>query len=252
MSGRINRPAWVDLSSTDPEGSRSFYGALFGWNIEVNPDPQYGGYAIAKVGGTDVAGIGPSMTPGMPTFWNLYIGTTDAAALGEQVTAAGGTVVAPAFDVGDQGRMAVFQDPTGAFISAWQPAGMGSFLSDQPNSFGWGELNSRDLRKAIPFYESVFGWSTKGSEVAGTPAYTEFQQNGESVLGGQPMSDMVPPQVPSYWGIYFYVADADAAYQNALSLGATELVAPMDFPGGRFSIITDPQGGQVGLLRMRG
>ena len=33
------------------------------------------------------------------------------------VTAAGGTVVMAGMDVGDQGRMAVFQDPTGAFIS---------------------------------------------------------------------------------------------------------------------------------------
>jgi predicted enzyme related to lactoylglutathione lyase len=248
---RVNRPAWVDLSSTDAEGSRKFYGDLFGWNVEVNEDPQYGGYALAKVNGTDVAGIGPAQTPGMPTVWNLYIGTTDAAALGDKVAAAGGTVVAPAFDVGDQGRMAVFQDPTGAYISAWQPSAMFQFLSDHVNSFGWGELNTRDVDKAKAFYQQVFGWTTRESETGGAN-YNEFLQNGESVLGALPMGDMFPPEVPSYWAIYFYVDDVDAKFQKALSLGGREMVAPQDFPGGRFAIVSDPLGGSFGLLKMRG
>ena len=52
-------PAWVDLASSDAEASRSFYSKLFDWQVEVNPDPQYGGYGLAKTGGKDAAGIGP-------------------------------------------------------------------------------------------------------------------------------------------------------------------------------------------------
>ena len=63
----INGPAWVDLSSPDAGASRDFYGKLFGWNIEVNPDPQYGGYALAKINGVDVAGIGRSRRPTRPS-----------------------------------------------------------------------------------------------------------------------------------------------------------------------------------------
>ena len=117
-----NRPAWVDLSSSDPAASREFYSNLFGWQIEVTSDPQYGGYAMAKVGGKDVAGIGPKMAPEAPTAWNVYIGTSDAGEVAKKVEAAGGNVVMAPFDVGDQGKMAVFQDPSGAFISACQPA----------------------------------------------------------------------------------------------------------------------------------
>jgi len=54
---------WIDLSTKDAAGARDFYGTLFGWDIEVNPDPQYGGYALARIGGHDVAGIGPAMSP---------------------------------------------------------------------------------------------------------------------------------------------------------------------------------------------
>ena len=58
-----NKVAWVDLATKDAEGSRAFYSGLFGWDAEVNPDPQYGGYSVAKSGGHDVAGIGPAMDP---------------------------------------------------------------------------------------------------------------------------------------------------------------------------------------------
>ena len=57
-----NKPVWVDLSSSDPAASREFYSKLFGWNVEVNPDPQYGGYGMAKINGKDVAGIGSKMS----------------------------------------------------------------------------------------------------------------------------------------------------------------------------------------------
>ncbi|HEY5112876.1 MAG TPA: VOC family protein [Coriobacteriia bacterium] len=181
----VNKPVWVDLSSADPTASRAFYAGLFGWDVEVSADPQYGGYAVAKIGDKDVAGIGPTQSPEAPTAWMLYIGTSDAEDLAAQVRAGGGTVIAPPFDVGDQGRMAVFQDPSGAFISAWQPAGMNGFHTNAPNTFGWAELNSRGIEKAIPFYNHVFGWTHNTREMGeGMPPYTEFQVGSESVAGG--------------------------------------------------------------------
>jgi uncharacterized protein len=246
-----NRPAWIDLSSADAAGSREFYSKLFGWKIEVNPDPQYGGYGMATVGGNQVAGIGPKMDPNAPTAWNIYIGTSDAEDVAKKVQAAGGKVIMAPFDVGNQGKMAVFQDPTGAFISAWQPAQMGAFHAGQANTFGWAELNSRGVEKALPFYERVFGWKTKKSDMGeGVPAYFELQLGGESIAGAQEMNQMVPAEVPSYWMVYFGVADVDKSFETATGAGAKELVAPMDFPGGRFALLQDPQGAAFGLLKM--
>jgi uncharacterized protein len=249
----VNRPAWVDLSSSDPAASREFYSKLFGWQIEVTQDPQYGGYAMAKVGGQDVAGIGPKMSEQAPTAWSVYIGTQDADESARKVQAAGGNVIAPPFDVGDQGRMAVFQDPTGAFISVWQPRAMGGgFPSNAPNTFGWAELNSRGIEKAVPFYEQVFGWTAKTSEMGeGAPPYTEFQLEGQSVAGGMEMMPMVPAEVPSYWMVYFTVDDVDRSFENATRVGGQELMAAQDFPGGRFAIVRDPQGAVFGLLKMQ-
>jgi predicted enzyme related to lactoylglutathione lyase len=253
MADIANKPAWVDLSSSDASASREFYARLFGWDVEVNEDPQYGGYALARIGGKDAAGIGPQMDPNAPTAWSLYIGTDDIQALAERVSAAGGTVVMAPFDVGQQGRMAVFRDPAGAFISSWQGTRMGGFQTDAPNSFGWAELNARGVESALPFYTQVFGWQTKRSEMGeGEPPYTEFQIGGRSVAGAWEMNAMVPAEVPSYWQVYFQADDVDAAHRKALDLGGHEMVAPQDFPGGRFSIVSDPQGASFGLLKTNG
>jgi predicted enzyme related to lactoylglutathione lyase len=128
---------------------------------------------------------------------------------------------------------------------------MGAFHAGEPNTFGWAELSARGIDKAIPFYEKVFGWSAKRSDMGeGNPPYTEFQLGGESIAGGMEMMPMVPAEVPSYWMVYFTVDDIDKAHQKATQAGAREMMAPQDFPGGRFSIVSDPQGAVFGLLKM--
>src|SRR2546428_11936039 len=85
-----HKPIWLDLSSSDAAGSRDFYSKLFGWKIEVNPDPQYGGYGMAKIGGKDVAGIGPKMAPEAPNAWLVYIANPGAPGTPQEAKAAGG------------------------------------------------------------------------------------------------------------------------------------------------------------------
>jgi predicted enzyme related to lactoylglutathione lyase len=245
-----NRPAWIELSTADAEAARAFYARLFGWEIDVADDPQYGGYGIARIGEASTAGIGPKQSPDAPTVWGLYIGTDDVNALTETVKSAGGTILAEPFDVGDQGRMAVFADPTGAVISAWQAAGMRNWASHRPNAFGWAEVNARGVDQAIPFYERVFGWTSKTTPGDGdAPDYTEFQIDGHSIAGALELNPQMPAGVPSYWAVYFDVEDVDDAYQRALAAGGQEMLPPQDFPGGRFAFVTDPQGASFGLLK---
>jgi hypothetical protein len=248
-----NAPVWVDLSSTDAAKARDYYAKLFGWKVEVAPDPDAGGYALAKLNGKDVAGIGPAQTPDGPSAWMVYIGTKDADATARKVEAAGGKVIAPPFDVLKSGRMAVFQDPAGAFISAWQPHEMqGAQVMNEPNSFAWAELSARGIDKAKAFYTEVYGWGEKVSPMGeGQPPYTEFLLDGESIAGGMEMNSMVPAQVPSYWTVYFAADDVDKAFKKAVDAGGQEMLAPQDFPGGRFAILSDPQGAVFGLLKMK-
>jgi predicted enzyme related to lactoylglutathione lyase len=243
------KPAWVDLSSSDPAASRAFYAKLFGWDVEVSPDPRFGGYAMATIAGKEVAGIGPTMAAGQPTAWAVYVGTEDAADLAQKVQAAGGTVIAPPMDVGEAGCLAVFRDTIGAHISAWQPGQMGAFQHGGPNTYGWAELNARGLEAALPFYEKVFGWTEKTSEMGeGIPPYTEFLADGEAVAGAMEMAPTVPAEVPSFWMVYFSVASVDDVLKKGVASGAELMMGPTDYPGGRFAILRDPQGATFGLI----
>jgi hypothetical protein len=244
------KPVWIDLMCADTAAAGAFYAGIFGWDVAVNPDPQYGGYAMATLDGKDVAGIGPKQSPDAPAAWSLYLGVSDGDAAVTHIQAAGGTVVAPPFAVGDQGRMAVFTDNVGAFISTWEPAAMPGFHTGGPGTLAWVELNARGLDRAVAFYEAAFGWKTHTSAMPDGSAYVEFKVGDDSVAGAVEMSAMAPAEMPSYWLAYFGVEDVDAAFASALALGAHEMVPPTDMPDGRFAILSDPEGAVFGLLRM--
>ncbi len=81
------------------------------------------------------------------------------------------------------------------------------------------------------------------------PPYTEFHLGDHSIAGAMEMSPMAPAEMPSYWMVYFDVADVDDAFKRAIDAGATEMMAPGDYPGGRYAILSDPQGAMFGLLK---
>jgi predicted enzyme related to lactoylglutathione lyase len=119
--------SWAECSSGDVEGSKNFYSDLFGLDtIEMPLPPEAGGgsYWQWQKNGKNVAGLTPQQPQekeqGIPPHWNCYIAVDDAELVAKEAEQLGGTIVAPAFDVLDSGRMAVVMDPTGAAIGFWQ------------------------------------------------------------------------------------------------------------------------------------
>ena len=82
-------------------------------------------YTMFKLEGRDAAAaytLRPDQrSQGVPPNWMLYIAVNNADETVAKAQRLGGTVLAPAFDVMEYGRMAVFQDPTGAHFCIWQP-----------------------------------------------------------------------------------------------------------------------------------
>ena len=77
----------------------------------------------------------------MPPAWNSYITVESADEAAARASELGGTVHAPAFDVLDVGRMAVVQDPQGAYFMVWEPkAHIGAALVNAPGALSWNEL----------------------------------------------------------------------------------------------------------------
>lgn len=242
-------PCWVDLATGDLAAAKEFYPALFGWTGQVSPQPESGGYTFFQKNGLAVAGAGPPATAGQPAIWSTYIATDDADSVVNRVEAAGGQVLLGAFDVADQGRMAVLADPAGAAFSVWQPMAMrGAELFNEPGSLGWNELVTPDPTGARDFYELVFGWQPE-DRPAGPVPYTGWRLGDRIVAGMMPaLDDNWPANLPAYWAIYFEVADVDATAARAAELGGVIMVPPRDVPQGRCAVLNDPQGAAFSIL----
>jgi len=113
--------AGVDLTSSDTERARAFYGELLGWT-PGDPDPDFGGYANFSKDGELVAGLlaaQPNMGPG--DVWSVYLAVEDAAATVAMARDNGGQVIVDVMPVADLGVMAVVADAGGAAVGLWQP-----------------------------------------------------------------------------------------------------------------------------------
>jgi uncharacterized protein len=244
-------PSWVDLASPDPDASARFYGAVFGWDAaEAGPVEETGGYRMLTLGGRNVAGLGPTQGEGQPAMWTTYVSTDDAEAVAAKVRDAGGRVMMEPFDVLGAGRMAVFVDTGGAFLSVWQPQSHhGADIVNEPGSFCWNELATRDIGDAKRFYEAVFGWQGE-TNAYGETSYTEWKLSGRTIGGMIQMNEQWPPDVPPHWMVYFAVEDVDAAAERAQELGGKVAVPPSDTPAGRFAVLNDPHGAVFSIITL--
>jgi predicted enzyme related to lactoylglutathione lyase len=131
-----HKPIWTDLATSDAEGAREFYSKVFGWKVEVNPDPQYGGYALAKIGGKDVAGIGPKQMDEAPTAWTVYIGTADAADTAKKAEAAGAKIIVPTWKSATRATWPS-SGPERRTSACGRPARCRAPQSSGSNAMGW-------------------------------------------------------------------------------------------------------------------
>ncbi len=196
-----NTPSWVDLQTPDPKAAQAFYGSIFGWTT-ADLGPDAGGYAMFQHDGANVAGVGPSMGEGPPPAWTSYINVVDAEATVARATIAGATIFMEPMQIMEAGHMALFADPTGAVIGLWQPGQhTGAQVANEPNTWCWNELNTRDTPKATSFYRHVFEWDAETTDMGGMK-YTEWKNGGESIGGMMDMPPAVPAEVPAHWLVH--------------------------------------------------
>lgn len=244
-------PSWLDLSTTDVPAARDFYARLFGWTYEENPTDVGEPYVMASKGEQSAAGMmtqaAEQREMGIPPFWNSYVTVDDIVATTAEVEGAGGTVMAPPFDVMDAGKMAVIVDPTGAVISLWQPLEhIGAGVVNEHGAFSWNELVSSDVPAAAAFYGELFGWEVQEMDMGEMGSYFIFTLDGDQIAGG-----MAPAMegMPSHWGVYFQVDDIDATVEAATAAGATVMNPPTPSPAGTLAHVADPQGAMFAVIQ---
>jgi predicted enzyme related to lactoylglutathione lyase len=233
-------PCWVDLTTTDVEAAKRFYGAVLGWTVREGPTP---GYLFFEHEGATVAGVQPLMDEqreqGMPPSWSMYVHTDDADASVARAAELGATVLSAPFDIPGAGRMGVIADPQGGVVLLWEPAEFaGAALVNAVGAWAWDDLQTTDPEGAAPFYEALFGWAT--AEVPGSDGvYRSIAHEGRSIGGiMRAQREIAQP----YWTVYFGVADVDVTLERIAAEGGRVLVAPMAVPSGRFAVALDPQG----------
>ena len=265
-------PCWIDTAQPDPEAATRFYGGLFGWEFEDQmPSDAPGNYFMARLHGLDVAAIGshPNEARGTPV-WNTYVAVASADDAATKITNAGGSTLAEPFDIFDAGRTGTFSDPSGAVFSVWQAKQhIGAQLVNEPGTWNFSDLNTRDVEAATAFYGAVFGWVAGELEGGGAeftflrlPGYGDFLERsvqpglraGQEEAGAPPefadvvaglvkmTSDRFPDDVPPHWSVTFAVDDADATAARAEELGGTLVAPPMDAGPTRITVVRDPQG----------
>ena len=238
----LGAPCWVDLSTSDPAASKAFYGDLFDWAID-DPGPDYGGYANFTKDGEMIAGCmqnSPAM--GAPPAWSVYLGTADAAATANAAKDHGGEVIVPAMAVMELGTMAVFADPGGAAIGAWQPGlHQGFGLVAEAGAPSWFELHTGAYDASVAWYRDVFGWDT--SVASDTPEfrYTTLGADEAAAAGIMDTSGFAGGE-PNHWAVYFGSDDVDASVAKVLELGGSVVHPAEDTPYGRIACVTDDLG----------
>lgn len=249
-SAPLGAPCWIDLWTSDVEGSRRFYADLFGWEAQ-EPSPEFGGYFMFNRSGVPVAGgMGDMGDLPADDSWKVYLDTDDIVRTAREAEAAGADITGPPAPVADLGIQAVLTDPTGARVGAWQAGTFPGFtVLGEHGSPSWCELHTRDYPTAVGFYRTVFRWDTRVEADDGQFRYAVMQDpSGEGELAGiMDAASMLGDGEQSRWVVYFEVDDVPSAVALVAKLGGSVVLEPEDTPYGRLAEVADPSGAHFKL-----
>ncbi len=117
----INQPGtlcWNELMTNDVAGSTKFYTELFGWKADTQKlgPVDYTTFMNGERPAGGMMKIAEEMGD-VPPNWLVYFAVQDCDETLKKVESQGGKVAAPAMDIPEVGRLAVVQDPQGAYFA---------------------------------------------------------------------------------------------------------------------------------------
>lgn len=240
----VGAPCWSDLWTSDVDGSRKFYGELFGWEAQ-EPSPEFGGYFMFNRDGVPIAGgMGDMGDMRADNTWKVYLTTDDTARTIQSAEAAGAHIVVPAMEVADLGVQTVLVDPTGAPLGAWEPRSFPGFtVLKEHGAPSWFELLTAQYETAVDFYRSTFLWETKVIADTEEFRYTTLAPGGGDELAGiMDASAFLPDGASGQWSIYWEVDDPHATVAKVKALGGSVVQDVEHTPYGTIATVTDPAG----------
>ena len=253
MTNPHGAPIWYELLTADPDASRAFYDAVFGWRIEAQPavplDYRMIDTESGHVGG--VMRLSPDMQAGgAKPRWLFYLGVDDVDATAAVINDKGGQVRMGPLDLEGVGRMAFVADPQGNpfyIMRGASEAASTAWDRKAPGKCNWNELNTVDQGAGNAFYADVFGWTYPDKLPMGDMGDYVFVQAGADTIGATMTARA--EDAPPGWYFYFGVPDIDAAAEAVRANGGTVRMGPMEVPGGdRIIFAADPDGVLFGAV----
>ena len=245
--GRI---VWYELMTTDMKAAETFYTTVVGWTVapfEGSPQPYDMWMRDQQTPTGGVMTIPDGMN--FPPHWAMYVAVDTLEDTVAQIETLGGSSLSPVIEVPNVGRMRTMMDPQQAVFSVYETAN--DHQPDAPRQIGdvsWHELMTTDAAAALKFYAGLFGWQESSAMDMGPMGKYHIFKGGSYDLGGMMNKPPEMAQVPPHWGIYFRVADVDAAAERVTANGGKVLNGPMEVPGGsRIVNCQDPQGAHFSL-----
>ena len=243
-------PCWVDLWTSDVEGSRHFYAELFGWRAE-EPSPEFGGYFMFTRAGIPIAGAMGEMgeTPADNT-WKPYFASDDIERTLQLAAEHGATLRQPAVAIGDLGQQAVITDPAGAVTGVWQPDSFPGFTVIHEHATpSFIAINVRDYHAEIAFYRRVFAWDPLEEENDGHH-YAGYMDpvSDRPIAGVGDEDESLAPEESPQWTIFWQCDDVGTSVAKLRALGGTVVAEPTDGGLGRIAHVADPSGARFCLF----
>jgi uncharacterized protein len=243
-SRKIHDFCWINLLTPKAASAKAFFSKLFGWTYGEMPGVP-GGHLILVAGRPAGAlmDLGGSHLPaGTPPGIGVMIKVESADATVAKCQALGGSAE-PAYDVLENGRMAMCSDPNGAVFGLWQPKQQDGIEADSMDHGAptWFETITTDVLRAVRFYSDLFGWTPDEQDMPGM-TYTIFKL-GKSQIGGAMTHPEHLGEIPPHWAVSFAVKNAELTVALGVDHGATLCVPVQEIPGvGRFAQLRSPDG----------
>ena len=233
------KAVWFEQQSTQPQKACDFYSALFGWQVQTM-DMGNGPYHVMDNQGESESGI---TTAAKTAGWTPYFSVADVDAHQKSAQKLGATIIAPAFDLDQVGRISVLQEPSGAVFALFAAQkGDGEDRPSRENGFHWTELWSKDAEASMAFFRDLLGYKAEKMPSPKGVYYTMLSKDGPRL--GITTSDKASSFLP-----YVRVAACDDSVAHGIKLGAVPTIPAMDMPGvGRFAAMLDPTGAQIGVI----
>ena len=112
----------IELNTGDLKAAKTFYKKLFDWKLTDMPMGPGEVYTMLDVGKGTGGGMQKKPMAEAPTQWLSYVEVDDVSKSIAKAEKLGAKIVVPHMDIGDNGTIGIFIDPTGATLGVWAQA----------------------------------------------------------------------------------------------------------------------------------